>query len=113
MHRANSCQLVEYHQIAAALTHSQTPVQSHYQKRKRPFSMCPPAGSDRFPLRCISAVSFRQRCVAVVNRTDGWSVPDVFGKQGVHVVADAVSEVVAAGTYPIQAVDQAVAVVGG
>ena len=58
-------------------------------------------------------VSFRQRCVAVVNRTDGWSVPDVFGKQGVHVVADAVSEVVAAGTYPIQAVDQAVAVVGG
>ena len=64
-------------------------------------------------LACTCEVSFRQRCVAVVNRTDGWSVPDVFGKQGVHVVADAVSEVVAAGTYPIQAVDQAVAVVGG
>ena len=38
----------------------------------------------------------------VVNRTDGWSGPDVFGKLGVHVVADAVAEVVAAGTYPIQ-----------
>jgi hypothetical protein len=46
------------------------------------------------------SVSFRQRCVAAVNRADG-SGPEVFGKRGVLVVADAVRKL----KYPLSCMD--------
>jgi bifunctional non-homologous end joining protein LigD len=62
-------------------------------------------------------VSFRQECEACLCESDsaaeGWSVADVFCKQGVHFIADTIAKIVADGAHTVQPGDQSVLVSSG
>ena len=57
---------------------------------------------------------FRQACVSEGRFIPGesGSRSPVFGKQGIHIIADTVAEVVADGTYLVEPGDQGIAVAG-